>query len=87
MADKHLDPEDPFTLNGHAIPLTAEEADEHMIEMTDALVQEFAMLGWPPAMILGMFKKSFYRMPHMIFQAKGELYVQSRIDRFFGVSI
>ena len=84
MADKHFDPEDPFTLNGHAVTLTAEEAEEHMIEMTDTIIQEFAGLGWSPEMILGMFKKPFYRMPYNICNSKGEGFVKSRIDRFFG---
>ncbi len=83
MADKHFDPEDPFTLNGHAVSLTAEEAEEHMMEMTDALIQEFSMLGWTEGMILGMFKKPFYRMPYMILQTRGEEFVRSRINRFF----
>lgn len=81
MADKHFDPEDPFTLNGHAVALTAEEAEEHMLEMTDTIIHEFAMLGWPPGMILNMFKKPFYRMPNMIFQNRGEAFVKSRLER------
>lgn len=83
MADKHFDPDDPFTLNGHAVALTAEEAEEHMLEMTDTIIHEFAMLGWPSEMILNMFKKPFYRMPYMICQQKGEAFIKSRIARVF----
>lgn len=83
MADKHIDPEDPFTLTGHAIPITPEESAQNVIEMTDALIHEFAMLGWSLDMIAGMFKKPFYRMPHMILQSQGEDFVRGRILKYF----
>ena len=83
MAEKHLDPDDPFTLNGHAVALTAGEAEEHMLEMTDTIIQEFSTLGWTSGMILNMFKKPFYRMPYMICQQKGEEFIKSRIARVF----
>ena len=83
MADKHLDPEDPFTLNGHAVAVSPEEADACMIEMTDTVIAEFSTLGWPPDMIFKMFKKPFYRMPFMIGQTKGDAFVQDRIELFF----
>ncbi len=87
MAEKHFDPEDPFTLNGHAVALTAAEAEEHTLEMIDTIIHEFAMLGWPREMILGMFKKPFYRMPYMICREKGEGFIRDRVNRFFGTRV
>lgn len=84
MADKHIDPEDPFELNGHAIAVSPEESEACMIEMTDTVIAEFAGLGWPPDMIFNMFKKPFYRMPFMIAQTKGDAFIRDRIERRFG---
>ena len=83
MADKHLDPEDPFTLNGHAVAVSPEEAEVCMIEMTDTVISEFSALGWPREMIFKMFKKPLYQMPFMIAQTKGDAFVQDRIERYF----
>jgi len=84
---KNLDPEDPFSLTGHAVALSAEEAEEHLIEMTDTIIHEFTLLGWTPERILGMFNNPFYRMPHEILRSRGASFVQSRMAAVTGIDL
>ncbi len=81
-AGKRLEDDDPFEPVFVALP--AIDGTDPMTTMGRVFVEEFAGMGWSPALILRLFKDPFYQGPHMIYRARGEAAVQVLIDGVFG---
>jgi hypothetical protein len=74
------DAEDPLELVGCEVEL----ADEHLTEMAECFVEEFARMGYGANELLELFRNPFYRGPHSVYQARGEEYVRRLIEEIVG---
>lgn len=72
-ATRPVEPEDPLSL--HAVA-TAGDPDA----MIRAIIEEFAMLGWDVAHILGLFRDPNHPMLHGLWIALGEEEIRARIN-------
>ena len=78
MPKDEVDPTDPMELVGVELPAAS---DAELTEMTDCFIEEFARMGWPRAKVLKMFRTPFYAAAHRVWLAKGEGFVQERLER------
>jgi len=74
---KQLESDDPYTLVGVVVPETA--GHDSTAEMARTFVEEFALMGYSPGLILRLFKRPFYLGAHMIYRQRGEEFVRSII--------
>lgn len=81
MTDKRFDPDDPMQFVGVGMPCDAAAFQC----MTESIIEEYLMLGWPDAKILQMFRMPFYQLPHAILKLKGEEWVCETIARVRGL--
>ncbi len=75
------DAEDPLELVGCEITLE----EEHLTEMAECFVEEFARLGQGANQLLELFRNPFCRGPHSVFERRGETYVKDLIEARLGV--
>lgn len=77
MTGKPFEEDDPMELVGMIMPA----ADDAMMEeMGRTFIDEFMRMGWPPHVIIGLFRDPFYRAPHSIFRTRGEDYVVALVE-------
>ncbi len=69
-------PDDPMDLNAAAVP-----GDPDVL--INALVQEYAWMGWDGDEIAALFHDPFYPMLHGLLEALGETGVRDRINAVF----
>lgn len=77
MADKRFDPDDPMEFIGVGVNSDA----EGFRTMTEAIIEEYLLMGWSEEQVLEMFRQPFYQLPYAIRQHKGEPYVREAIAR------
>jgi len=73
---------DPLELVGSQVLL----GEEHLTEMAECFVEEFARMGYGADAIFDLFREPFYRGPHSIYLARGEEYVRDLIAATTGES-
>jgi len=52
--------------------------------MARTFVEEYALMGWPPKRILGMFRQPFYGGAHDAYEALGEPRILELIEQTLG---
>lgn len=82
MAEKHVEAEDPFSLNGMVVEMTKEDARKAEEKMTECYIEEYLRIGVAPKDILKMFKDPFYQGMHAVLHSRGEKYVRGLILEF-----
>ena len=75
------DAEDPLELVGCEVELE----EEHLTEMAECFVEEFARMGYGANELLELFRNPFYRGPHSVFERRGETWVKDLIEARLGV--
>ena len=75
------DTEDPLELVGCEVELE----EEHLTEMAECFVEEFARMGAGANQLLELFRNPFYRGPHSVFERRGEAWVKDLIEARLGV--
>ncbi|MBI2167043.1 MAG: hypothetical protein HYU34_02225 [Candidatus Omnitrophica bacterium] len=78
MPKDEFDPEDPMELVGVELPAGSEEG---LREMALTFAEEFIRSGFSEDRVLAMFKNPFYQGPYLVWQAKGEVYVNQMIQQ------
>jgi hypothetical protein len=53
-------------------------------DMARTFVEEYALMGWAPKRILGMFRQPFYAGAHDAYEALGEARIVSLIEQTVG---
>jgi hypothetical protein len=81
VADKEFEPEDPFQPVAVSLDTPGHDGMEAMAR---CFVEEFALMGWPPARIFRLFTIPEYAASYSVLQDKGEDYVKSIIASVFG---
>ena len=81
MADKAVDPDDPMTLTGNVILLSATEARQAAEDMAGCVVEEFARMGWTRRRIRNLFTDPHYRATHGFMATRGAVAVDELLDR------
>jgi len=76
MPSKEPEPDDPFELKGVIVPAQDETS---LREMASCFVEEFARDGWSDEQLQAMFKNPFYRGPYLVWQERGDAYVDEVI--------
>ena len=76
MAHKNPEPDDPMELMGVMLPAPDETS---LREMAVCFVEEFLRDGWSDEQLRAMFKNPFYRGPYLVWQQKGDAYVEAVI--------
>ena len=82
---KKAEPEDPMTLTGMVVPLSAAEEQEAADKMAETFVEEYALMGWPGSQIRLLFKSPLYVGPHAIYTRWGLAVVDELIREIFRV--
>lgn len=77
MPKDEVDPEDPMSMMGVALPATAMEVEE----TARCFIEEFAWIGFDKAKLLSLFRDPTYFGVHVIYQQMGEQWVRGVIDR------
>ncbi len=74
--------EDPLEIVGVVLdrPIDLEGFDG----MARTFVEEYALMGWPPKRILGMFRQPFYGGAHDAYEALGEPRIVELIEQTLG---
>jgi hypothetical protein len=74
--------EDPLEIVGVVLdrPIDLEGLDG----MARTFVEEYALMGWPPKRILGMFQQPFYGGAHDAYEALGEPRIVELIEQTLG---
>ena len=81
MAEKPFEAEDPFTVVG--VNDLGPMPDDAVEEMGRCFVEELARMGWGRARILHAFHHPFFQGPHLVYQRKGEAFVQALLNEVF----
>ncbi len=77
MAEKRFEDDDPMELVGMVMPGEPGQLEA----MAEALVDEYARLGWDEKRILTLFVNPFFLATHRIYRQKGEAYVRELISK------
>ena len=56
------------------------QTEEQLRDMALCFAEEFVREGWSEERLMKMFKNPFYQGPYLVWQQKGDDYVQSVID-------
>ena len=80
MPYDEFDADDPLELVSCEVPL----GEEHLTEMAECFVAEFARLGYNADSLLALFRNPHYRGPHRVYEARGEDYVRDLIEQMVG---
>jgi hypothetical protein len=83
MADKEFEAEDPLEPVAVALDTPGHDGVEAMAR---CFIEEFALMGWPPARIYKLFTIPEYAASFSVMQDRGEEYVKSMIASVFGES-
>ena len=73
---------DPLEIVGVVLdrPIDLEGLDA----MARTFVEEYALMGWPPKRILGMFRQPFYGGAHDAYEARGEERILALLEETVG---
>ena len=79
---KDPDAEDPMEIVGVVLdrPIDRRGLDD----MARTFIEEYALMGWPPRRILGMFQQPFYGGAHDAYEALGEQRILTLIEQIAG---
>ncbi len=81
MAEKDFEDDDPFEFVAVRYPTDpAVDSDEVMAR---CFVEEYALLGVPPAHVNQLFRSPFFAGTHAILERRGPEFVQHIIDDVF----
>ena len=72
-ASKPAEATDPLVLNGVVL-------DGEVRGLARCMVEEFAQIGYGPDDLFGLFRRTDYRLMHMILLSEGEAFVRRLID-------
>jgi hypothetical protein len=72
MAQKDLEADDPFEINGVEMP---GQTEAELRDMVLCIAEEFVREGWSEEKLLEMFKNPFYQGPYLAWKQKGDEYV------------
>ena len=81
MADKELEPDDPFQPLAVALSTPGYDGVDAMAR---CCVEEFALMGWPPARVCKLFTVPDFAGCYAIYQSRGAGYVRQIIASVFG---
>jgi hypothetical protein len=81
-ADKQVEADDPYELVGVAVPVAPGVDADRALAL--AFVEEFALSGWRPARIVGLFSAPASGKAHEIWQRRGAALVDDVIRQVFG---
>ncbi|MCE7929058.1 MAG: hypothetical protein DYG91_11260 [Chloroflexi bacterium CFX7] len=82
MAEKHFEADDPYELVAARVPLEpGVDADELMAR---CFIEEYALLGTPRHKMMQLFRSKFFAGTNVIYENRGEEFVQRIIDEVFG---
>lgn len=76
------DAEDPLEIVG--VVLDRPIDTEALEAMARTFVEEYALMGWPPKRILGMFRRPFYAGAHDAYEQLGEEHIKALIEETVG---
>jgi hypothetical protein len=79
MPKDEFDFEDPFELNGVAMPTREDTTDD----MAECFIEEFMRMGYNCLQILALFQNPHYLGPNMVFEKRGEPFIRSLIAEVF----
>jgi len=79
LAHKFFEEDDPFELVGVELSGSFPTGVDPLEEMARTFIDEYARIGWNRGQLLKLFQDPFYQGPHMIYKAKGELFIQRLI--------
>ena len=80
--DKELDVDDPYALVGVPIPVEPGVDPDQVLAL--AFVEEFALAGWRPGRILGLFADPNAGKAHEIWSRRGAVLVEGAVAEVFG---
>lgn len=84
MAEKHFELDDPYELVAARVPLEpGVDADEVMAR---CFIEEYALMGTPRHKMLQLFRSKFFAGTNVIYENRGEAFVQQIIDDVYGVA-
>lgn len=81
-AGKRFEDDDPFEPVAAAV--TTEPGYDGLTEMGRVFVQEFASMGWKPALILRLFRDPFYQGPYLVYRSRGEAGIRRLVEEVCG---
>ncbi len=84
MVHKDFEHSDPMELVGHSYEITSQT--EHDRDAARTFIEEFALMGWQPDQIRGLFASPQYTACHSIRDRQGDRFVDELIDGVFGVT-
>ncbi len=79
MPKDEIDPQDSLELNGVAL-LTHEDTTDTMCE---CFIEEFMRMGYSASQILALFRNPHYLGMSLVFERRGEAFIQDRISEVF----
>ena len=79
--EKDLEEDDPYELV--AVQVAAPAGYDGPGEMARCFIEEFALMGWPPARILRLFQSKAFAGTHSVYEERGEPFVRGLIDEVF----
>ena len=77
MAHKEYEADDPMEMIGIQFP---HQSEKELRDMALCFAEEFVREGLDQEKLLKMFKNPFYQGPYMVWEQKGDVFVQSVID-------
>lgn len=77
MAEKHFEDDDPMELVGMVMPGEPGQLEA----MAEAIIDEYARLGWDEPRLVTLFVNPFFLATHRIYRQKGEAYVRELIQK------
>lgn len=84
MAEKHFELDDPYEFVAERVPLEpGVDGDEVMAR---CFIEEYALMGTPRQKMLLLFRSKFFAGTNVIYQNRGEEFVQRIIDDVYGVA-
>jgi hypothetical protein len=76
---KDMESDDPYEMVGVLVPTAPGE--DATGQMALSFVEEYALMGFTGGQILHLFRNPFYAGAHMVYEQRGEAYVQEIIDQ------
>ena len=77
MPKDEFDHEDPMSLVGVELPATGDEDEA----FTRGVIEEYALLGYSPEMILGLFRAPMFQATYRVYESRGEAWVVAMLDK------
>ena len=81
-AAKALEDDDPYALMAMSYPIP--EGVDPDLGLTRCLVEEYALMGWSPERVRGLFADEQHGKAHEIYTQRGAEFIEERITEVFG---